>query len=540
MTPADRNRLHQLLGALVEGTATDADMADLAGRLEGDAEARRFYLCYLDMHAHLAGAATLPAAAPRRRPPWAAVIVGGLLAASLLGVWLVPAAVDRGAAESPGPNQGEIVNAAEPVARAYVATVTAADADAVLNGERVIPGRRLANDRFDLSSGAIGIQFDGGARLLFKGESQFVIVSRREVVIERAAFVFEGGQTCESIEITTPHSVFKDIGTRYAAVIDGRGEEVHVADGAVRRSVGPAGDAGVELIAAGDGRRYEADAGAGAAIPLNAGLFARSPVPGPVARGGEPPTVFDAFQTSGEKRIDGIASGAGWRGGWVAHKSFKDLPLVSPGLAGPQSVAVLHDATAKPTASRRTAAHRRLAEPIDLSRDGLWYLRFLLRRGPAIGGDAHLGMVVLRTHGLTTQEEIARKSTIKLALQQEDGAVVMLADRVSRASLPQRPGETYAVVAKIVAGRVNPDQVFLRVVAADRLAGMPEPEDWSIASESIASDIVLDQVSLEFVSSGRIECGELCIGPTWESVAQPLGVSGIDTSFLEKSERKNP
>jgi hypothetical protein len=522
MTPADRNRLHQLLGALVEGTATDADMADLATRLEGDAEARRFYIRYLDMHAHLAGGATLRAAAPRRRAPWAAVIIGGLLAASLLGVWLVPAAVDRGAAESPGPNQGEIVNAAEPVARAYVATVTAADADAVLNGERVIPGRRLANDRFDLSAGAIGIQFD---------ESQFVIVSRREVVIERAAFVFEGGQTCESIEITTPHSVFKDIGTRYAAVIDGRGEEVHVADGAVRRSVGPAGDAGVELIAAGDGRRYEAVAGAGAAIPLNARLLERVPLSGPVARGGEPPTVFDAFQTSGEKRIDGIASGEGWRGGWVAHKSFKDLPLVSPGLAGPQSVAVLHDATAEPAASRRTAAHRRLAEPIDLSRDGLWYLRFLLRRGPAMGGDEHLGMVVLRTHGLTTAEEIARKSMIKLALQQEEGAVVGLADRMSRASLPQRAGETYAVVAKIVAGRANPDQVFLRVVAADRLAGTPEPRDWSVASESIDADIVLDQVSLEFVSSGRIECGEFCIGPTWESVAQPLGVSGLDKSF---------
>ena len=131
-------------------------------------------------------------------------------------------------------------------------------------------------------------------------------------------------------------------------------------------------------------------------------------------------------------------------------------------------------------------------------------------------------MVVLRSFGLTVPEEIERKTALKIGVMREEGALISLAHTRARALLPQLPGQTYAVVAKIVAGRTNPDQVFMRVMAADRLAGSTEPADWSLVSESIDSGMRLDQVSLEFVSGGRIELGELCIGPTWASVSRPL------------------
>lgn len=520
--PNDRNVLHGLVAALVDGTATETQVADLTWRLENDADARRFYIRYLDMHAHLTGGQSLHMKPLHRRLPWAAVIAGGLLAASVVGLWLLPSAVDRGDSDPTGLHRPDPGIAAEPVVRAYVATVTSAGVEAVLNGDAVSPGMRLATGRFVLSAGAIEVQFDGGARILFEGESRFAFVSRREVEIEQATFVFRGDQTCEPIAITTPHSRFKDIGTRYAAVIDGRGEEVHVADGAVRRSVGPASEINHEMITAGVGRRYGSNDRAGAVIPLNAVLLERSLAFGAVSRVDDAPKAFDAFATE-EKQVGGTSSGDGWRGAWASHQSFPELPLVSPGLTGPGSVAVLHDATGKPAIARRTAAHRRLAEPIDLSQDGIWYLRFLVRRGPANVNDEHLGMVVLRTYGLTVEEEIERKTTIKVAVQREDGALIRFADRVSRTSLPQLPDQNYAVVAKIVAGRTNPDQVFLRVVAADRLTETPEPVDWSVASDSIHTDMVVDQLSLEFVSSGKIEVGDLCMGRTWQSIARPLG-----------------
>lgn len=515
---ADRDTLHRLLSALVDGTATADQMGELARLLEHDAEARRFYVRYLDMHAALASEPAFALKQPRRSP-WAAAMIVSLLAASVMLGWLMMPGV------RPERDAGDVAAAAPmdaAAARVYVATIATCSPDASLNGGPVAVGMRLAPDSFELLAGTIDIRFDGGARILFESGSRFALRSRKAVVIERATFVFRGDQTCEPIEIVTPHSTFKDIGTRYAAVIDAQTEEVHVADGSVRRTIDARGDdTSHELIKAGAGRRYESGVVAGSAIPLNAALVQRTS-PGSQAAASEP-TASDDFATGGAL-IGGLASGTGWTTPWISHKDlpFPELRLLSPGLSGDRSVAVLHDASADPVAGRNAAAHRLLEQPIDLAQDGIWYVRLLIRRGPAVANDEHLGMLVLRTFGLTVQEEIDKKTTIKLAIQGDDGATILFADTSTRSSLPQIPGQTYAVVAKIVAGRTNPDQVFMRVMAADRLAGAAEPLDWSVASASIDTDILLDQVSLEFVSRGRIELGDLCIGPTWESVARPL------------------
>jgi hypothetical protein len=160
--------------------------------------------------------------------------------------------------------------------------------------------------------------------------------------------------------------------------------------------------------------------------------------------------------------------------------------------------------------------------PIDLSTDGIWYVRFLVRRGPSPPSDEHLALVVLRTCGLTTQEELDQSALVQIALRKHDGVFLRVADTLSTASIPQIPGQTYAVVAKIVAGRSQPDQVLVSLIAADRLAGSAEPTDWSLVSEDVDSDHRFDKLSLEFASGGQIAIGDLYIGPTWASVAQPL------------------
>jgi len=78
------------------------------------------------------------------------------------------------------------------------------------------------------------------------------------------------------------------------------------------------------------------------------------------------------------------------------------------------------------------------------------------------------------------------------------------------------------VVAKIVAGRSRPDQVLLSLMAAERLAGSAEPAEWSVVSEDVDSDLRFETLSLEFSSGGRIMIGDICIGRTWASVAQPF------------------
>ncbi len=516
MKPDERSLLHTLLSALVDGTLTEQQAADLAGMLASDADARRFYVRYLDMNAALATAT--PSLPSRRRVPWVA-IVATLMAASLLLAWVGLPAAWRG--ELPGSTETALLSAAETAAAGYVATIASASSEAILNDEPAIVGARLTPGRYVLASGVVTVQFDGGARVFFDGRSQFALQSRRAMAIEHGTFVFEGDQTSESIEIVTPHSVFRNIGTRYAVVITAQAEEVHVADGAVRRTtVDRARPPRHEFIEAGAGRRYGTEAGAGEQIPLDQALVARTL--DTVFFAGDAPaaTVVDSFRGEGD-HIKGLRSGRGWAEPWRSRKG--SLRLVSPGLAGEGSVALLHDGSGDDPDRRRSAAHRTLAKPIDLSEDGVWYLRFLVRRGPAAANDEHRSTVALRTRGLTPQEELERGSLIQIALRRDDVALVRVADTLTRASLPQVPGERYAIIAKIVSGRDKPEQVLVRVMAADRLAGSDEPTDWSVASDSVHTDMLIDQVSLECVSGGRIEFGDLCIGPTWESVAKPAG-----------------
>lgn len=517
MKPAERDRLHALLSAIVEGTIDEPEAAELAGLLESDAEARRFYVRYLDMHAALATVVAGPPAAGRWRFPWVAV-VASLLAASVLMLWFATPRVRPFSPPAAAATDGFAANQAGQLG--YVATIASASGDAALNGAPACAATRLTPGAYQLTAGGVIVQFDGGARVFFDGRTRFTLRSRRALTIDRGTFVFEGDQSCESIEIVTPHSVFRNIGTRYAAVIDADAEEVHVAKGSVRRTSGqgerPAQD---ELIEAGAGRRYTAADSIAESIPLDAALVDRSLDAGSAGGGSARPPVADGFRGD-ENHFRGLQSGRGWAEPW--RSGLGDWQLVAPGLSGPGSAAVVHDGSGEAAERRRSAAHRRLETPIDLAEDGIWYIRFLVRRGPVKANDEHRAMVVLRRHGLSTQEEIDRGNLIQIALRRDDVAMVRLAGTLTRVSLPQVPGQSYAVIAKIVAGRDKPEQVLMRVMAADRLADSEESEDWSLVSESVSTDMLIDQVSLECVSGGRIVFGDLCIGPTWESVVGPV------------------
>jgi len=511
MTQRKGDSLHALLSAVVDATASEEQVAELARLLQSDADARRFYVRYVDMHAALTGGHARRSTMQIQRTPWG-LIVASLIAASLLVAWLV--VPPRNGEGGGGRPRGTVA------AAGYVATIASASADAIIDGEAVVPGARLTPGAYLLTAGGVNIRFDGGARILLEETSRFAIDSRRSMRIHEGTFVFHGDQTCESIEIITPHSVFKNIGTRYAAVIDARREEVHVAEGAVRRTAGDRASARRhELIEAGEGRRYNIAMTEAESIPLDGDLVARSlegvaPEPSPGH-----PTVTDDFR-GGAGQIKGLKSGNGWAEPWDSRRG--GLRVSAPGLSGRGSVAVVHDAAGKDAAEWKAAAHRRLHSPIDLATDGIWYVRFLVRRGPLAARDEHRAMVVLRTHGKTAEEELDQNAFIQIALRKHDGVLLRVADTLTRASLPQTSGQTYAVVAKIVAGRSRPDQVLLSLMAAERLAGSAEPAEWSVVSEDVDSDLRFETLSLEFSSGGRIMIGDICIGRTWASVAQPF------------------
>jgi len=505
--------LHQLLSAVVDDTLREDQAAELAKVLAADVDARRFYVRYLDMNAALAGAASRSVPVRGWRVPWVA-LVASLVAASLLLALPFLSWLRRGGPDRVAPDAAFSEQAAPPT---YVGTLESATDDAVLNDGCASSGTRLTVGPYVVSSGEITVRFDGGARVLFSAPSRFTLHSRKTMAIDQGTFVFSGDRLCESIRISTPHSVFRNIGTRYAAIVDSDSEELHVTEGAVRRTAGDGSwPHANEMIEAGVGRRYgPAGDGSAESIPLDQKLVERSLDEAPPNPGGAAATVADDFRGDGD-HVKGLGSGHGWAEPWRSRAGR--MRLVSPGLAGKDSAAVLHDGSGNDPSMRRSAAHRQLEAPIDLSQDGVWYLRFLVRRGPTVRKDEHQAMVSLRKHGLTPEEELERCTLIQIALRRDDSALVRVADAVTNVSLPQASGHTYAVIAKIVAGRTRPEQVLVRLMAAERLAGSEEPAEWSVVSDSVETDMLLDQLSLECVSRGRIEFGDVLIGPTWQSI----------------------
>ena len=501
--------LHEILSAICDETATAEQIDRLAERLRSDPAARRFYVRYLDMHGRLN---TLPALADdaadaphaQRIPAWRwPAVWGGFAAAVAIAAFLLGGQMRKPAAPAPEQTTATV--------QPYVATIIDASPTSLLNGKSATPGARLAPDRFHLTGGSCTLRFDGGAQLFFDDGASFSIVSRNAIHIDQAAFAFRGDVTCEAISITTPRSTLIDVGTEYSAVVKPGAEDLHVVNGMVRRTP-TGGSTASELLPARTGRSYAGRNAGGRVIEFDPSLAVRGAAPAasqprkPMA-----PLAEDRFDT-GPLRIGQAGGGKGWKKPWISHEGLPEFAIVRPGLTGDSSGAIAH------AGGGTSSAHRYLENRIDLGTDGVWYVRYLVRRPAPQPNDPNIAMLVLRTYGLTTEEEIERQSALHLAVYQADTLAVKFAGHSVRSAVPQPPGETFAIVAKIVAGRTQPDQVFACVLPVSRL-GDSEPLEWAVATDCIASAHVYDQVSVEIVSQGEVLLGDIAIGTTWSSIA---------------------
>ena len=91
----------------------------------------------------------------------------------------------------------------------------------------------------------------------------------------------------------------------------------------------------------------------------------------------------------------------------------------------------------------------------------------------------------------------------------------------SRTPLPLRYGDTYLLVAKIVASAANPDQVFMRVYAPEEPIERGEPGSWSVVGPPFQSDLVFDCLEVHINSKTRQTIDEIRLGTTWSSVTAP-------------------
>jgi hypothetical protein len=398
--------------------------------------------------------------------------------------------------------------------------------------ERWPVGSRLLPGPLQLRKGIARIQFDSGPELILEGPAVLRLDSTAAATVLRGKVVFKGDETGARFDLHTPASTLVDFGTEYAVVVGPEGEEVHVFEGEVRRTPKTVeGRAETEQLTAGQARSYGRTAESpGRAVPLDQGRFARQlaePLPPPP----NPATGLLAYEGFEYRDPEALAAGRangglGWAGPWTPGfarppDGEPDRPVLNvheslfrPGAAVP-SVGGCFDYTGF------TKFFRRLATPVRLDADGVYYLSFLFRRAGPSPDPTNAVAVLLWTTDDFQQQTEERSRRLNIGVGGVNQLFTHLQGVNSRTPLPLAYGETYLLVAKIVASVANADQVFMRVYAPGEPIEQAEPGSWTVVGPPFRSDLVFDWLQLHINSKKRQTLDELRLGTTWSSVTAP-------------------
>ncbi|XZE55102.1 LamG-like jellyroll fold domain-containing protein [Planctomycetaceae bacterium SH139] len=249
-------QIDPLLARLVDGDATPDDIAAIESLLDGNPEAQRRYLHYLDLHQELlakgnAGLADttdeprfgeLESATNRQGVPRTkAIVILGLAASMLVATGI---GVARWTKSTPSDNTREDGNFLQTIANneeadSGVAVLTGAVnaqwlGDAFQQTGPPQTGSILSPGELQLVGGVIQIEFYNGVQLLVEGPADLEIRSVASVVCRRGKLRSRVPPNATGFSVLTSKFELVDLGTEFAVDVtnDGRAD-VHVFDGEV-------------------------------------------------------------------------------------------------------------------------------------------------------------------------------------------------------------------------------------------------------------------------------------------------------------------
>jgi hypothetical protein len=412
----------------------------------------------------------------------------------------------------------------------YVATLTQTS-DCVWEGpqEPRRDGTRLLPGELRLKQGVARVRFDNGPDLLVEGPAAVRIHSGTSATVLRGKVFFRADETSLPFDLHTPRSTLVDLGTEYAVAVGPEGEEIHVFDGEVRRTPNEARNREPERLKTGEARRYgPAREAAGQPTRLDPTRFVRrvavaeppvDPAAGLIAYEG-----FD-YPDPDEYRLGRANGGTGWTSPWTCG-------FARPLLEGDRNFLAVNP---KRNLVRRGSAvpsvggsfdyvgfakyWRRLATPVRLDTDGVYYLSFLFRReGPPADPLNAVAVLLRTTDELKTEDSRLR---LNVGVGGANELFTHLQRVGSRTPVPLSYGKTYLLVAKIAASSDNPDQVFMRVYGPEDHVDRDEPGSWTVIGPPFESDLVFDWLEVHINSRTRQTIDEVRLGTTWVSVTAP-------------------
>lgn len=496
----------ELIRRCRDGEASAHEREELEGLLRDDGNFRLAYLRYVNVDLALE---TASVAAPVRAEPlvvrWLAwPTVAAAAAFAMIGIIVGLMMRDGG----------------RTVEAEHVATLALANACRWEGGVNLRQGQRVAATLLRLRSGTAVLRFDGGASLLIRGAVNLELRSRSRAVLRSGDVLVRAEEAAAGFLLETPASMVTDLGTEFAVRVEPSGAtEVHVLEGHVSyRKPESAGD---ELLTAGRAIRYDSPS---QAEPRNVSLKATSfaeAVNAAVAPETEDALIAtEPFDYSLDVLpLSEATGGAGWQAGWEPAKTWPYPPDPLRPLRFTASAAVIQGRLLD-ASDGFPAVSRKLASPIRLNRDGVYYLSVRVRWLPGASEVKFMrqARVILRSSADPRRASyvLNMPACLHPQIQRHDCEVF-----TSRAKVIA--GDVQRWVLKIVAHEHGDDELHLRVFQENEAPGPMEPASWHLSLIHERNDTELDQILLDtYLAPDPAAFGDIRLGKTWRSVTADI------------------
>lgn len=385
--------------------------------------------------------------------------------------------------------------------------------------EGVLPeGRRLLQGRLRLLEGKAAILFDSGAVMVLAGPADFDLESRGRAVLHSGKVTVEASEAY-GFTVRTPKGEVVDLGTEFAVAVESGGAtEVHVLQGEVAWER-PAERGTSRLLQTGQAVRFDSTP-EGRAVPL-AGQGVRElmrsirPEPRETAL-----IAYEGFEyPAGRIGSGGAAGGIGFKGPWRVRTPEEAGNDPDPST----EMSIRPDSLAGPAASRggslefpaaRTFRIRPLAEPIDLGKDEVTYVSFVLRQEPVAQGEQSFFRLTFRSAA------DFRNQVIGFGMPPQRRPAIYRNRDNFNSSVAFDSGPVYFCVLKVAARRDGPDEVFLKIHRPDEPVGALEPATWTNQTSPFPSDARLDLLVVTGTGQSPQALDEFRLGRTWSSVTR--------------------
>jgi hypothetical protein len=387
--------------------------------------------------------------------------------------------------------------------------------EAIWAGESPAEGGRVRTGPLRLSAGRAMLRLDGGAELLLHGAVDLRLVDGGSVTLMSGEVHAKVPEAAVGFTIHTPGGKVVDLGTEFIASVNRDGEtevsvlkgEVEVPDavGVVHRLT-----TGQSLALDRRGRTHQI-----AAHTTKETLQGWSQDGRDARLQAHEPFNYP----EGDHDPAALGGGTGWSGPWTLLTGTGSKPPWS-GTSSRMEVRRIEGRPAWVSPPGKNFRQRRIARPLDLSKDGVHYVSLAWfeealapeQRRPGFNPQRNL-VIDLRGADETGPGRVGLRVDSLLRPVIESGAGQGFTSRV-------RVGENQRMlmIGKILSRRDGEDEVFLRVFNPDDPPGPFEPDPWDVCTRGLRLDAVLDRAILLSMGAKPRRIEEIRIGTTWHDV----------------------